>query len=220
VTVASGAKCPSLAIRLQRVPAVTVSIPDAQEGTIALCSGRVSPVRGYAAIPLAVREGKLTVPGCAHGAMSTVYALDPQRRLGAVATVRPGEPTPAVRLMKCGSARVRVLGPDGCPCEGAIVSLQLLADRDRVGAASVTCDAQPVDWFDPVNYPRRPATDVNGFVRLPALIPGARYCVSVTAHGVRETGDAFVARSGEESDLPDLHLGTGPNARLTKGTSR
>src|SRR5439155_1008044 len=39
----------------------------ASDATFVLCSGRVSPVRGYAALPLPVRRGTVTVPGCRPG---------------------------------------------------------------------------------------------------------------------------------------------------------
>lgn len=215
-----GAKGPNLTIALRRVPNIPVSVSNADEGTIAVISGRVSPVRGYAAIPLPVRSGKISVPGCVRGVTSTVYVLDPKHCRGAVTTVKPGEAVPPVRLMPCGSARLRVVGPDGFPRDGAVVGVQLLAERDRSGPNQPESDAQPADWFDPVNYPRRPITDKAGFASLPALIPGARYCAFVMYRGVRVSGEPFVARSGEEVELPDLQLPKGVDAQLTKGAQR
>src|SRR5262249_23266766 len=73
--------------------------------------------------------------------------------------------------------------------------------RDGVRAAVATGAA---GRFDPVNYPTRPKTDAAGAAALPALIPGARYVVTVgTGQGKVEAG-RFRVEPGRTANLPDV----------------
>jgi RNA polymerase sigma factor (sigma-70 family) len=198
--------------------AVRVEHPDGPgEKTFFLASGRVSPVRPYSALPLRLKGGFATVPGCGPGVATRVYVLDPVRRLGAVADVTAGGPAPGgVTLVPCGRARVRLLGPGADPLAGQEVRLSLLLDRDHPAGEGAASDPQPADWFDPVNYAARPVTAPDGVAELPALIPGARYTVAAGAGVTRTTSAPFRAAPGELLTLPDLVL-TDPTPEAVGG---
>jgi RNA polymerase sigma factor (sigma-70 family) len=162
-----------LDVRLRRGTTVTGRAAD---GAFVLCSGRVSPVRGYSALPLPVRDGRYELPGCTPGSVTRAYFLDTARRVGAVVDVacETTKPGPDVRLDPCGSVAVQVSDRAGQPVAGLPIGLSLLIDRGPGQAG----DAHPVEWFDPVNYPTRPVTGADGTATLPALIPGARYVLT------------------------------------------
>jgi RNA polymerase sigma factor (sigma-70 family) len=173
--VAAGRAPASLDVRLRK--GVSVSGRVATDGAFVMCSGRVSPVRGYSALPLPTQGGGYEVPGCTPGVATKAYFLDPAGRLGAVIDIAcdPPKAGPDVRLDSCGTAVVHVTDRTDQPIISLPVGLSLLIDRD----GSPDADPHPVEWFDPVNYPDRPVTGADGTVTLPALIPGARYSLTV-----------------------------------------
>jgi len=180
-------------------------------GALLLASGRVSPVRGYAGLPLPLRDSQFVVPGCRPGHVTRAYLLDPGAKVGAVIDVTPQADKPAVaKLVPCGAIRLRVLGEDGSPRVNLPVSISLLLDRDRPVNAPVATepvtDAQPAEWFDAINYPGRTKTDVKGRVELPALIPGARYLVAVGTGEARVKVGHFTVEPGQTLTLTDVVL--------------
>lgn len=202
---------PPLKIALREAPAVSGAVERhaADSGTaFVLCSGRVSAVRGYAALPLPVRDGAFTVPGCRAGFTSRAYLLDPVAKLGAVVDLTPGAPVPPAKWLACGTLRVRVVDADGRPQANQDVHLALLAARDRVTGSTdePATDAQPVEWFDATNYPARPKTDARGVAELPALVPGARYSLAIGTGPGRVAVGKFLIESGKVQALPDVVL--------------
>ncbi len=202
---------PELTIRLRELAPLTGTVErtGADSGaTFLLASGRVSPVRGYAAIPLPATANEFSVPGCRPGYSTRVYLLDPKAKVGAVVDVVPGSPLPTAKLLTCGTIRLRVVDRDGIPRVGQEVSLTLLVDRDCAADATgeSTADAQPVDGFDAVNYPAKPKTNGDGRVELPALIPGARYAIAVgTGKGKIAVGK-FRMEAGQSLTVPDVTM--------------
>jgi hypothetical protein len=193
-------------VRLALEAGVTVTgeiTTPASDATFVLCGGRVSPVRGYAALPLPVRRGAFAVPGCRPGSVAKVYALDPVGQLGGVAELSPGV---KMSLAACGRIRFRVVGPDGRPAAGQDVAVSLLVERERAAGAEPAADPQPVEWSDLVNYPRRPKTGADGWADLPALIPGARYAVAVGGGAGRVAVGRFDIESGRTVTPPDVQL--------------
>jgi RNA polymerase sigma factor (sigma-70 family) len=184
-----------------------------------LASGRVSPVRGYATIPLAIRKGAFTIPGAQPDTITRIYALDPVARVGAVSDATPAD-NPTVTLSPCGGLRLRVLGPDREPLPNISVNLSLLVERDRPrGCPEIgQADPQPVEWFDAINYPTRPKTNADGVAELSALIPGARYSLAIGSGAHRISLGTFTIASGKTQILPDIVL-TDPPTR-GKGASR
>ena len=179
----------------------------------ALSSGRVSPVRPYACLTLPVRDNQFSLPGCRPGLVARVYFLDPAARAGGVADVSTTAPAPDVRLAACGTIRFRVLGEDGVPKNGQDIGVSLLVERDRQSADEPVADAQPVEWFDSVNYPTRPKTDVDGWAELPALIPGARYAIAVGSGRGKVSLGRFTVSANETVTLPDVVLAESGDSR-------
>lgn len=211
VEVAERGAVPPLAVALRPAAAVSGSVehPGTDGGsTFLLASGRVSPVRAYAVLPLPVRDGQFVVPGCRAGHTTRAYLLDPVARVGAVVDVAPGTPTPVAKLVACGTLRLRVLDAAGRPKAGQEVSVSLLADRDHAPGATGerAADAQPVEWFDATNYPARSKTAADGTLDLPALIPGARYAVSIGSGSNKFAVGRFAIESGRTVAVPDVVL--------------
>jgi hypothetical protein len=183
---------------------------DTRRTTFVLCSGRVSPVRGYASLPLPTRSGEFTVPGCRTGYITRAYFLDPVACVGGVFDMTPGASPPAVSLSECGRIRFRVVDVCGQPRPGQDVAVSLLLERDRAandrGLAEPLHDSQPVEWFDPVNYSARPKTNAEGLVELSALIPGARYVISIGTGSRKLAVGRFTIESGKTVTLPDVVL--------------
>ncbi|MCS6865207.1 MAG: sigma-70 family RNA polymerase sigma factor [Gemmataceae bacterium] len=180
---------------------------DATEGW-ALASGRVSPVRGYAMIPLPIRNGAFTIPGCKPDTSTRIYILDPVACWGGIVDATPSE-TPTVALKPCGGLQLRVRGPDHQPLPNVSVHLALLVQRDRPqsGPEIEQADPQPVEWFDAVNYPTRPKTNHDGLVELKALIPGARYSLSLGTGAQKMALGTFTIEPGRTHILPDVVVG-------------
>lgn len=188
----------------------TVDHPTAGSGAaFVLASGRVSPVRGYSALPLPVRDGTFSVPGCRPERTTRAYLLDPVARVGAVVDVTPGTAAPRAKLLACGTLRVRFVDGAGRPKAGQDVSVALLVERDRAAGETALADPQPVEWFDAVNYPARPRTGPDGALVLPALVPGARYAVSVGSGANKVAVGTFMLEPGQALTIPDVTVPEG-----------
>lgn len=203
-------------VRVALRPTTTVSgrveHPDTDGGaSLLLASGRVSPVRGYAALPLPVRDGQFVVPGCRAGHTTRAYLLDPIARVGCAIDVTPRTPVPTAKPLACGTLRLRVLDSEGKPKVGQEVNVSLLADRDRAAGATDerVADAQPVEWFDATNYPTRPKTGADGTLDLPALIPGARYAISIGSGTNKFVIGTFAIEAGQTVTIPEVVLPEG-----------
>ncbi len=65
-----------------------------------------------------------------------------------------------------------------------------------------------MNQIDPINHAKPPTTDAEGWITLPALIPGASYRIADrttagTAEGPKLRRD-FTVKSGETLDLGDI----------------
>jgi hypothetical protein len=204
---------------LRRGLRVTGSVtgPDgAPAGSCTLvCTGKVVPMRNGVVAPLPAHGGQFALPGCDARQIYTVVFLDTLNKRGAVAEIRgdPAAPPPEVRLAPCGTARLRLLGPDGYAAAGYRLGVCLLleadapaGDADALAARCKAADPYQAEWFDPRNYFRPPVTDEAGWATLPALVPGARYQVCVLDGGLWAVQEPFSVRAGEARQLPDLRL--------------
>ena len=194
----------SLNLLLRRGPSTRgiALMPDGSpvRSAMLLCADRVSPVRGYSVQPLPISEGVYSLPGGRDGEAETLYLLEPHARLGTVVDVRCGQRGPIARLAPCGSVRVRVADAEGHPVTGAAVTPLLLAERDG------SYHEQPASWFDPVNHAQPYTTDAEGWVEVPALIPGARYQLRAQHGSARVTSSAFRVPAAGQDRLPELRL--------------
>jgi hypothetical protein len=145
----------------------------------------------YGPEPVRVEGGKFEVPGCAPGKELLAYFLDAENRWGAKVrlAVKEKGAEVTVRLQPCGSARLRVVDPKGKPRPRGRASLDLVLDGDF-----------PVPLSHRALAPQGvPLADKDGWVTVPALIPGARYR---TYRGNGEHTD-FVPEAGKTQTLPE-----------------
>jgi RNA polymerase sigma factor (sigma-70 family) len=181
------------------------------------CCDKVTPMRNRMVVPIPVRDGRFTLPGCEHGHTYPVLFLDAVHQCGALVDIpasMPNASTQPVRLQRCGLATFRVLDPDGRPAARRHLDLSVLLEPDTstedVGAfaaRSQLADAYSLRWIDSINYGVDPVTDEEGWVTLPALVPGARYKIMVPWDD-RCICDmpSFTVRANEEIILPKFVL--------------
>jgi RNA polymerase sigma factor (sigma-70 family) len=206
-------------VRLRLVRGETVAGrvvgPDGEpvETAVLLCGEKVSPLRNGTALPLPVHEGHYELPGCTPGRVYPVLFLDAVNGWGAAVDLTVGRGAgPEVKLARCGSARLRLRDGKGRPLAGCGPRLVLATEqsfpedkppRQRVaeGHRSSSCG------YDPLHYATDPVSDKEGWLTLPALIPGARYVLGyVDVEGVVRHTREFRVEPGEQLQLPDLAI--------------
>src|SRR5262249_29212783 len=92
--------------------------PDGQpvQNAVLLCGEKVTPLRNGAVLPLPLRGGRYELPGCLPGKVYPVLFLDAANQRGAAVDLTAGSGVgPDVRLLPCGSARVRLVDGYGRP---------------------------------------------------------------------------------------------------------
>jgi hypothetical protein len=122
-----------------------------------------------------------------------------------------------VKLSRCGSARLRLVDAKGQPLVGHWLRLVLLIERsfatsqpprkrEEDGHLSVCYDPRNY-CYDPLHYSMGPVSDGDGWLTLPALIPGARYVLQYAdVKGVLRETPEFRVEPGEKLLLPDLAI--------------
>jgi RNA polymerase sigma factor (sigma-70 family) len=164
-------------------------------------------------------DGRFELHGFDPEKATPVYFLDADHQWG-VAIELPGEPAIedlTVRLQPCGQAKVRFVGPDGKPAAklnlGPYFTLTMTSGPNRNSfvdrGEQLAADAAFMPSVDFKHYPNNFATDAEGRVTLPALIPGAPYRISDwSTVNVREKGNQirkdFIVKPGETLDLGDI----------------
>ena len=207
----------SVAVTLRRGEAVAGRAvgPDGRpiRDGVLIARAVVQPLRNLVPRPLPVRDGDFALPGCVPGRVYPVLLLDPADRVGALVELRvpaAGEPPPVVKLLPCGSAELRAVDRAGRPRAGwrAGVSVRLGCDHPATLWPRECRAAGPVEasWFDPRDYLVGPATDADGRVALPALVPGAEMVpwAEEPGGGRRWYGKGFSVAPGATLRLPDL----------------
>jgi hypothetical protein len=170
----------------------------------------------------AVHDGQFAVHGLPPDALVPVYFLDAKHNLGAAAFLSgksaAGGPV-TVRLQPCGAARARLVDPAGKPVPrsrdgyGSQMTVMVVtpgphrSSRDEADQRRLAADEDFVVRFDPVHYPKGLASDDQGELTLPALIPGATYRIYDGTMG-EDAGPRlrreFTVKSGETLDLGDV----------------
>lgn len=166
--------------------------------------------------PDEVHDGKFQLQGLRADVEYPVYFLDPQRKLGAVATISTRNKAPRIVLKPCGSARVRYLDPKGHPIAGkSLGSLYLIAtpgtpryDFQATSRGEQWADETLVSNLDRVNYQLMDSltTDAEGKIDFPALIPGATYRFRKIVDGHPIVVDQFMVQPGEAHDIGDVKI--------------
>jgi RNA polymerase sigma factor (sigma-70 family) len=164
-------------------------------------------------------NGLFEVHGLAPDAAVSVSFLEPKLKLGATVRVsgKPdtGEPI-VVKLAPCGTATARLVGPDGKPLAHftPLFAVMMVITPGEFSPIKARKESRfmPVagvpEAIDPVNYPVHPASDGDGRIVFPALIPGTTYhVVDRSTSGARpgmELRKEFTVKAGETLDLGDI----------------
>lgn len=156
-----------------------------------------------------VVRGSGRLPGCGPRRRYTVLITEPRERLGAVAEIGPDDRD--VALAPCGEAVLRVTDAAGQPVPRCPVTLWVglpgdVAAGQAAEPPTFADDAFPSAHLDPLNHEPVALTNLDGRVRLKALVPGARYWVTALANGQWHTSRPFVAASGQSVKLNDFVL--------------
>jgi hypothetical protein len=144
-----------------------------------------------------------------------VYFLDAKNKLGATVELsgkEAGKPV-TVRLAPCGSAALRVVGPDGKPVARHHPWLEIVVTpgpsqyaRKASEKSKLAADADTVANVDRRNHWPGRVTDVQGRVTFPALIPGATYRIVDLGDMHHVVKEEFTAEAGKTLKLPDMTL--------------
>ena len=152
----------------------------------------------------------------------SVYFLQAERRLGKVTRVRGKSASSGpltIRLDPCGTATARLVDAQGRAIAGdrntSLVDLIVTPGPDRLsrdpeGAKRLDGEAASLESIDPINYSKPPASDAEGRISFPALIPGATYRISDqstrNSNGLRaaQVRKEFTIKPGEALDLGDI----------------
>ncbi len=168
-----------------------------------------------------VRNGRFEIHGLDPDTEVPVSFLEPKGKLGAVVKLSgrsAAEGPVTVRLEPCGAAKARVVGPDGKPVAGRLPGhfIQMIVTPgipfsidDKTGLSAA--DHADLNEVDPVNYEHPPASDADGRITLPVLIPGATYRFTDSTTFKRgETGPAirkeFTVKPGGTLDMGDVRI--------------
>jgi len=168
-----------------------------------------------------VRDGQFELHGLDPDTQVPVYFLDSRHGLGATVQLSgksaAGGPV-TVRLVRCGTAKARLVGPGGKPVEkyrgpiiGMIVDPGPRFDSKQGNAESLPPDEVSPGHLDPAHYEM---SDAQGWVVFPDLIPGATYRVVDTATIRGPGGSAirkeFTVKPSETLDLGDILIAKPP----------
>jgi hypothetical protein len=165
-----------------------------------------------------VRDGEFELHGIAPEATTRVSLVDPAHGWGASAQFsgKQAGDVQTIRLLACGQARARFVGPDGKPLANHQPFIEFVATRgpsqySRSKHDDLELRADTVNWsnIDREHYWSGPLTDALGRVSLPNLIPGATYRIldfstnSVKDRGAQVRKD-FTVKTGETVELGDI----------------
>ena len=165
------------------------------------------------------RDGRFEVHGLAPDGEVPVHFLDPKRKLGATA-IFSGKSAASgpviIRLEPCGSAKARLVNPEGKPFAGRlprrfITMVVTPGPPDTLAnerAGLLAADEVELSRVDPTNYENPLASDADGRITLPVLIPGATYRFidrTTTRDPIGpQVRKEFTVKPGETLDLGDV----------------
>jgi RNA polymerase sigma factor (sigma-70 family) len=165
------------------------------------------------------RGGRFELHGLAPDGEVPVHFLDPNRKLGATAIFsgKSAASGPVViRLEPCGSAKARLVNPNGQPVAGplprrSITMVVTPGPPDTPAneqAGLLAADEAELNQIDPTNHEIPLASDADGRITLPVLIPGATYRFidrTTTRDPIGpQVRKEFSVKPGEILDLGDI----------------
>ncbi len=165
-------------------------------------------------------NGRFELQGLDPEAVLPTFFLEPKRRLGATAHLSAksaaGGPI-TIRLEPCGTATARLVDGHGQPVAGyreeLLISMIITpgpdsTSRDPADARRIVAERDFVVSIDPINYAKAPASDAQGRITFPALIPGASYRITDRTAVLGPSGPQvrkdFTVKPGETLDLGDI----------------
>ncbi len=165
-----------------------------------------------------VRDGRFELHGLSPEAEVPVYFLEPRRKLGAVVNLsgKSGSDGPVtVRLVPCGTATARLVDAAGKPIAGNrdpyLVRMLVTPGTSRRippnADGRLEADQDYLSRIDPTNYGDTPASDAQGRIVFPALIPGTTYRIDLNAVNAEidpRLHTEFSVKPGETLDLGDI----------------
>jgi hypothetical protein len=169
-------------------------------------------------LTLHARDGLFELHGLDPEKLNRVSFLDADHQWGATVEIsgkQAGEEV-MVRLLPCGQAKARFVGPDGKPVAKVFPQFEILGTPGPHGQnpraeprSMLAADAVLMAGLDRVHYSIRHVTDADGRIALPVLIPGALCRISDFStlndlnKGVQVRKD-FTVQPGETLDLGDI----------------
>lgn len=158
-----------------------------------------------------VTGGQVEIRGLERGQKYPVFFLDPERKLGATATISLDDPEPTIELLPCGSAKARFVDSTHNPVRrGLMLPLYMVATPGRTRASSdmlsqftLAADEDFASNFNHETMQRDRVTNDEGVMNYSNLVPGATYrYVNWNPKAVVEK--EFVSMPGEMRDLGDI----------------
>ena len=165
------------------------------------------------------RNGQFEIHGLDPATEVPVSFLEPNRKLGATVRVSgeqaTGEPI-VVKLEPCGAASARLVGPDAKPLHdftprAPIMMVVTPGEFSPIKAraeGTFMPESGVLTAIDPVNYMKPPASDDQGRIVFPALIPGTTYHIVDRSTAGAAPGPQlrkeFTVKPGETVDLGDI----------------
>jgi hypothetical protein len=165
------------------------------------------------------RDGRFELHGLDPDGEVPVHFLDPERRLGATAVFSGKSAVGGavtISLTPCGSAKARLVNPNGKPFAGRlprriITMVVTPGPPDTLAnekAGLLAADEVDLSRVDPTNYENPLASDADGRITLPVLIPGATYRFidpTTTRDPIGpQVRKEFTVKPGEILDLGDI----------------
>jgi len=165
------------------------------------------------------RNGRFELHGLDPVCEVPVSFLEPKRKLGATVRVSGksarGEPI-VVKLEPCTTATARLVGAEGKPLAGftqrGLISMVVTPGEFSALKArkegTLLADEDSLIDIDPINYQKDPASDAQGRIVFPALIPGATYRLvdrtTIRTPNGPQLRKEFIVKPGEALDLGDI----------------
>lgn len=216
LTVDADSDSPPVRVSLKRGSGIDIRVlgPDGSpmpEGML-MCRHLTWPFEFRTATVVPFQNGSARLPGCVPGRRYTVVVSDTQRTLGAIADLvcpqSPSEPV-TLRLRPTGEVTGRVVRTDNRSPVGTPYSLTLQLPRDVPDEATALAErvSDPTSGVLTGNTLRSagPPIGADGRVRVPGLIPGARYRFGVLK-GDNWSWVEFEVAAGKSAVLPAIVL--------------
>jgi RNA polymerase sigma factor (sigma-70 family) len=206
-----------VAIKLRRGVTVSGQLlkPDGQPvaKAVLLCQSYLPYNTHLNAVPeMPVGKGKFELPGYDPDEPLPVYFLDAENQLGAMVKFSPKDVNgkAVVKLQPCGSATARFLDAEGKPLANLRPFLMLALNDGASFFNSLDSDKAITDaaFLSSLDRKRHEnlRTDAQGRITFPALIPGARFVLTVRTPLGRyaDAHKDFVVEAGKTLDLKDI----------------